>query len=167
MNKFGFVNSIITSSFLSAVDISLCKGCGKCLEVCPVNAVSLFSANDHEHPKKRFARIDPNLCIGCGVCFSKCPHQSIAMAKRDQRVIHPETLFETTILATLERGTLQNQIFDNPRSLTHEFMRTFMGAFLRLPPVKKALMSDALRSSFLSFMKAGATMQGKGWITEL
>jgi hypothetical protein len=89
------------------------------------------------------------------------------MVKRGQRVIHPETLFETTVLATLERGTLQNQIFDNPQSLTHEFMRTFLGAFLRLPPVKKALMSDVLRSSFLSFMKVGATLQGKKWMTEL
>lgn len=46
-------------------------------------------------------------------------------------------------------------------------MRTFLGAFLRLPPVKKALMSDVLRSSFLSFMKVGATLQGKKWMTEL
>jgi hypothetical protein len=42
-----------------------------------------------------------------------------------------------------------------------------MGAFLRLPMVKRALMSDALRSSFLQFMKIGAKAQGKGWITEL
>ncbi len=167
MNKFGFTNSVITSSFLSAIDTTLCTGCGTCVEVCPVNAIGLVSANDHAHPKRKVARVDPNLCIGCGVCASKCPKQGLSMVKRGQRVIHPETLFETTVLATLERGTLQNQIFDNPQSLTHEFMRTFLGAFLRLPPVKRALMSDVLRSSFLGFMKVGATLQGKKWMTEL
>ena len=89
------------------------------------------------------------------------------MVRREKRTIPPETLFEATLLAALERGNLQNQLFDNPQSVTQEFMRTFVGAFLRLEPVKKALLSDMLRSSFLSFMKKGAALQGKGWITEL
>lgn len=167
MNKFGFTNSVITSNFLSSVDTSACKGCGTCIEVCPVSAMGLVSANDHAHPKRSVARVDENLCIGCGVCAFKCPGQCVAMLRRGQRLIHPETMFETTVLAALERGTLQNQIFDNPQSVTQEFMRTLLGAFLRLHPVKKALMSDALRSSFLSFMKAGAALQGKGWMREL
>ncbi len=89
------------------------------------------------------------------------------MINRGNRVIHPDTLFDTFILASLERGTLQNQIFDNPMSKTQQFMRSFMGAFLRLPPIKRSLMSETLRSSFLRFMKVGATLQGKGWMTEL
>lgn len=71
------------------------------------------------------------------------------------------------MLSSLERGNLQNQIFDNPQSITQEFMRTFIGGFLRLSPVKRALMSDLFRSSFLNFMKMGAKMQGKEWMTEL
>jgi hypothetical protein len=47
-------------------------------------------------------------------------------------------------------------MFSNPQSITHKFMRGFVGAFLRLPPVKKALMSDTLRSSFLAVMRKGA-----------
>jgi len=35
-------------------------------------------------------------------------------------------------------------------------MRGIVGGFLRLPPVKRALMSDTLRSRFLSAMAAGA-----------
>jgi hypothetical protein len=71
------------------------------------------------------------------------------------------------MLSSLDRGNLQNQIFDNPQSITQEIMRTFIGGFLRLSPVKRALMSDLLRSSFLNFMKIGAKIQGKGWMTEL
>jgi len=87
--------------------------------------------------------------------------------KREKRVLHPETTFERVILQTLERGTLQNQIFDNPQSVTQKFMRGFIGGFLRLPPVKAFLMSDMLRSSFLHAMASGLGKQGKGWIAEM
>ena len=57
--------------------------------------------------------------------------------------------------------------YNNPQSATHKFMRGFIGGFLRLPPVKRALMSDALRSTFLTAMKKGASAQGRGWMTEI
>ena len=74
---------------------------------------------------------------------------------------------EKVLLQCLEKGTLQYQIFDNPHSVTQKVMRGFLGGFLRLPPVKKALMSDMLRSSFLSSMKIGAKVVGKEWVTEM
>jgi len=46
-------------------------------------------------------------------------------------------------------------------------MRGFVGGFLRLSPVKRALMSDALRSTFLAALKKGASAQGRGWMTEV
>jgi hypothetical protein len=46
-------------------------------------------------------------------------------------------------------------------------MRSFVGGFLKLPPVKRALMSDKLRSRFLDAMKEGVIKQGKGWVTEM
>jgi hypothetical protein len=50
---------------------------------------------------------------------------------------------------------------------TDKFMRGFIGGFLKLTPVKKALMSDMLRSTFLNSMKKGLMIQGRGWIAEL
>jgi hypothetical protein len=75
------------------------------------------------------------------------------LVKRKQRVLHPRDTIERVILQCLERGTLQNQMFKDPQRLSHVFMRGFVGAFLKLPPVKKALMSDSLRSRFLAKMK--------------
>ena len=95
------------------------------------------------------------------------PHQGCLLAKRKQRVIHPETTFERLMLQCLEKGTLQNQIFADPKNLSEKFLRSFVGGFLRLSPVKKALMSDTLRSRFLAAMKSGVARQGKGWLTEL
>jgi hypothetical protein len=46
-------------------------------------------------------------------------------------------------------------------------MRGFVGGFLKLPPVKAALMSDVLRSSFLNAMASGVQKQGKEWVTEM
>ena len=82
------------------------------------------------------------------------------MHKREQHVIHPETTFERVILQCLERGTLQNQLFDDPGRLTHKAMRGIVGGFLRLPPVKKALMSDTLRSRFLAALSTAAVAKG-------
>jgi ferredoxin len=167
LSKLGFLNSVVTSNFISEMNDALCKGCGKCVDLCPVNAFSLVPASDTAQGKKKKAKIDTEVCVGCGVCAAKCPTKAINMAPRGKRVIHPESAFERIMLQSLDRGTLQNQIFDNPQSISQEFMRTLIGGFLRLSPVKRALMSDQLRSSFLSFMKMGATMQGKGWMTDL
>jgi ferredoxin len=167
LNKFGFVNSAVTSNFISQIDGSLCKGCGKCVDVCPVNAAVLVSANEPKHLKKKKAKIDEERCLGCGVCALKCPADAIAMIQRGTRVIHPETTFERIILLSLERGNLQNQLFDNPLSMTQEIMRSFIGGFLKLPPVKKALMSDMFRSTFLSSAKSIARLQGKGWMLDI
>lgn len=167
LNKFGFTNIIVTSNFISKIDAGLCSGCGKCAGVCPVNAISLTSANDPLNNKKMTARVNTDLCAGCGLCVPKCKKQAIEMTATQNRVIHPESLFEVTMLSSLERGTLQNQLFDNPQSTTQEFMRTFVGAFLKLPPVKSALMSDMFRSTFLSTAKVIAKLQGKGWMIDL
>lgn len=148
ISKFGYPNVVVTSSFIAQRDEQICAECGKCAQACPTHAIDILPGGN---PK-----IDSSICIGCGVCALKCETKALKLVKRKQRVIHPETVFERVILQCLERGTLQNQMFSNPQSITHAFMRGFIGGFLRLPPMKKALMSDTLRSSFLGIMKKGA-----------
>ena len=144
IREFGYPNTIVTSNFIAKNNSDSCAECGDCAEVCPVNAIE--AATD-EPPV-----IDESICIGCGVCALECATESMKLVKREQRVLHPENTFERIILQALERGNLQNLMFDNPQSLTHSFMRGFVGGFLRLPPVKKALISDKYRSRFLNFM---------------
>ncbi|MDM8001696.1 MAG: 4Fe-4S binding protein [Bacteroidota bacterium] len=165
--RYGYSNSVISSNFISNVDAGRCTGCGRCAKVCPVNALSLISANDPENDKRKAIQLDAQKCIGCGICSAKCATTAIEMIPRTCRVLHPESIFEATILSSLERGTLQNQIFDNPQSMPQEFMRSFVGACLKLPPVKKALMSDTFRSTFLRTAKFTAKLQGKGWMLDI
>ncbi|HTP66748.1 MAG TPA: 4Fe-4S binding protein [Geobacteraceae bacterium] len=167
ISKYGYPNSIVTSNYIASIDENTCVGCGKCAGACPIDAIAMVAVDSPPTKKKREAKVDESICIGCGVCTLKCPKKACVLAKRGTRVIHPETTFERIMLQCLERGTLQNQIFANPRNVNEKFLRAFVGAFLRLPPVKKALMSDRLRSRFLDAMREGITKQGKEWALQM
>ncbi len=167
ITKFGYPNAVVTSNYIAQIDEKLCNGCGKCAKVCQINAIKMAAIEKPETKKKEDAKIDKDFCIGCGVCALSCPTKALKLVKRDKRVIHPESTFERIILQCLQNGTLQNQMFDNPQNKTQEFMRGFVGGFLKIPSVKKALLSDALRSTFLASTKVWVRAQGKGWLTEL
>jgi len=161
VTSHGYPNTVVTSNYIAAYDRDTCKGCGVCSKRCPVDAIGRAEDPDPRFRKHGAPKIDDSICIGCGVCTVKCKSGSMKLHQREQRVLHPESTFERVILQCLERGTLQNQLFDDPSSKTHAFMRACVGGFLRLPPVKRTLMSDVLRSRFLTALKNAATQQGK------
>jgi ferredoxin len=167
ISKFGYPNTIVTSTFIAEIDDTTCIGCGKCAKACPIEAISMTPIQNPQTKKKKDAHIDETICLGCGVCALKCKTGAIGLVKRKQRVIHPEKIFERIVLQSLERGTLQNQMFDDPGKISHKIMRSIVGAFFKITPVQRALMSDALRSTFLKSMETGLAVQGKGWLAKL
>jgi ferredoxin len=168
INRHGYPNAIVSSSLVPRVVMEDCNGCQKCGRACHVSAISMIPDPMQAGAKRMFKPvIDEDVCIGCGVCGLVCDPDAIRMEKRQQHVIHPETTFERVILQCLERGTLQNQLFDEPDRVSHKVMRGIVGGFLRLSPVKKALMSDTLRSRFLSAMAAGAAAKGGAELTRM
>ncbi|MDD5627772.1 MAG: 4Fe-4S dicluster domain-containing protein [Elusimicrobia bacterium] len=158
INRHGYANAVVTSGFVARSAGGACAGCGLCAKLCPVNAVRLEDGR---------ARVDAESCLGCGVCVLKCARRALRLERRARRVIPPETIFEKVILQSLEKGTLQNQLFDDPRRLTHAFLRGFVGGFLRLGPAQRALASDALRSVFLKTLRAAARARGMGEALDL
>ncbi|EEG77057.1 ATP-binding protein [Dethiobacter alkaliphilus] len=147
ISRFGYANAVVTSSFIAAV-LEGCTGCGKCVQACPVDAIGV---TDKEEKK---AQIDTEYCLGCGVCTVQCPTKALVLKKRKQKVLHPENTFERVLLQSLERDTLPDLLFAHPEGMTPKLMKGMLGGFLRLPGMKRALMSDALRSRFLDRMKA-------------
>lgn len=51
------------------VDRETCVGCGACVGMCPVNAISIVDDK---------ASIDPDVCISCGSCMGACPVNAIS-----------------------------------------------------------------------------------------
>lgn len=150
----GYTGILVTSSFVAVVDESLCIGCGLCAKACPVSFATMRTKAHGAAPgtPAKIAQIDPS-CLGCGVCALKCPTGALKLHPRPSRVHHPEDSFERVMLQTLERDTFQTFLFDNPQSRTQEFMRALVGGFLKLPPVKRALLGERLRSRFLSALR--------------
>jgi NAD-dependent dihydropyrimidine dehydrogenase PreA subunit len=158
IRETGLGNILVSSTCMAQVQEERCTGCGKCAAACPIDAVAMVPAaqTTPDTRTRRSVQVDTSLCLGCGACALKCPTGAMVLEKRRQRVFHPEDSFERVILQSLERGTLQNLIFDNPNSRTEHFMRHLLGGFLRLSPVKRALMSETLRSRFLTAFRNAA-----------
>ena len=156
IKRFGSVFPIHTN-FLPRVDEASCSGCGKCVDICPIEAMSLVSASDPQRPKKRKARLAEELCLGCGICVRSCPSRSIALVPHPNRVITPLDSVHRTVLMAIERGKLQNLIFDNHAQWNHRAMAAILGVILKLPPVQKAMAGRQMRSRYLEFLIAKMT----------
>jgi len=59
---------VTTSPEKAFVVNELCNGCGGCVSVCPVKAISMVEGK---------ARVDPFQCSGCGACIPVCPQEAI------------------------------------------------------------------------------------------
>ena len=150
--RFGHLHPVHTTNFLPETDTAACTGCGKCVTACPVEAMSLVSANDPAKPKRKVAILDEDACLGCGVCVPACPDTNIKLAPRGERVITPLDSVRRTVVLAIERGTLQHLIFDNRALASHRAMAAVLGVILGLPPVKRAMASRLLGSKYLETM---------------
>ena len=152
--RFGMLHPVHTTNFLPQVDPVKCAGCGECLAVCPVEAMTQVSANDPAYSKKRMARVNEEICLGCGLCVRVCKTKSLCLKARPERVITPLNSVHKAVLMAIERGKLQNLIFDNNALASHRAMAAVLGVILRLPPLKQAMASRQMRSRYLETLSA-------------
>ncbi len=159
--RFAHMEPVHTSNWEPAVDAEACNGCGKCVKACPVEAMALVSANDPQKPGRMAAKLDPTMCLGCGVCVRECSRDALKLEPRAARVITPVNNAQRYVAMAIERGGLENLIFDNQVMFSHRAMATLLGAFFKLPPVKRLMGSRQVKSRFLEAVarleKEGAT----------
>ncbi len=154
--RFGMLNPVHTTNFLPQVDEAHCNGCGKCVAACPVEAMTLVSANDPAHPNARRAKVDQDVCLGCGVCVRTCTRNALGLRSRPERVITPLNSLHRTIVMAIERGDLQDLIFDNRVLWNHRALAGVLGVILRLPPIKQGMASKQFKSRYLEYLLAHA-----------
>lgn len=147
--RFAGMATIHTTNFIPSIDEARCTGCGTCAQACPVDAtvtVPAAPAGDRSDTK---AAIDENRCLGCGLCARSCPGGAIALVSRPERVLTPVNGMHRIVVMAIERGKLQNLIFDNQVLFSRRALAGLLGVILRLPPVKRALAGRQSKSRYL------------------
>lgn len=152
--RFGHLHPVHTTNFLPAIDPRRCVGCGRCVRACPVEALSLAGADPSSPDNGERAVLDSSICLGCGLCVGACQRQSLRLEFRGERVITPVDSVHKTVLMAIERGKLQNLVFDNQALASHRAMAAILGAILKLPPIKQILAGQQFKSRYLAALCA-------------
>jgi ferredoxin len=74
---------IMATYFIRETDEEACTGCGECVHVCPVDAITM---------EGDFPAVDDGWCIGCGVCVARCPNSGARLNLRPDRAGHMPAL---------------------------------------------------------------------------
>ena len=169
VRRFSPMQPIATTNYLPRINRDDCVSCGKCEKVCPILAISMSengpaidtagsagtagtagaAAAGKKHPA-----IDETICLGCGVCARNCPKKAITLQRRPIEVITPVNSTHRFVLQAIEKGTLQNLVFDNQAFANHRAMAAVFGTILKLPPIKQALASKQFKSVYLDHLLA-------------
>ena len=141
--KFGTSQTIATTDYIPVVDMNQCVSCGKCVKVCPVNALSLEQGK---------LELTYDMCLGCGVCVRSCAFDALKLEKREARVITPVNTAHRVVLMAIDKGMLANLIFDNNALASHRMLAAVLNAIIKLPPAKQVLANEQIRSKYLANM---------------
>lgn len=149
--RFSPMQPVATTNYIPEVSLETCIGCGKCAKVCPILAIAMEEAKERPDgtKTKKHPEIDREICLGCGVCARNCPTKAIELKRRPVQVITPVNSTHRFVLQAIEKGTLQNLIFDNQAFANHRAMAAVFGTILKLPPLKQALASRQFKSVYL------------------
>ena len=180
VRRFRPMQPIATTNYLPHVNSEDCVSCGKCEKVCPVLAISMKENAAAKAGETRAASgpcetavtagapetavpartakkrpvIDETICLGGGVCARNCPKKAITLQRRPIEVITPVNSTHRFVLQAIEKGTLQNLVFDNQAFANHRAMAAVFGTILKLPPLKQALASKQFKSVYLDHLLA-------------
>lgn len=65
---------LVANPFVAHYNPGLCIACGECVEICPMEALTMDDSRSIMFEQKR--------CIGCGLCVSACPSEAVKMVQK-------------------------------------------------------------------------------------
>ena len=148
--KFGNLHPVETTNFIPSINHETCVKCGRCLRDCPIDAISKVKVDEGKSTERFEYQVNEEVCLGCGVCVSACFNKSIMLKNRGKRVITPVNSVHRVVLQAIEKGQLQDLIFDNQAFGSHRAMAAILQAILNLPPLKQAMASEQMKSKYLA-----------------
>ncbi len=146
--KLGILQPVQTTRYLPVILHDTCNGCGKCVRTCPIDVIRQASHKTNGQPS--VPEIDESLCLGCGLCVKACPSDSIKLKDREEAIITPVNSAHRAVVMAIEKGMLQELIFDNQALKSHRAMSAILGVILKLPPVKQTMASQQMKSVYLA-----------------
>ena len=159
--RFSPMQPVATTNYIPNVQKETCVGCGKCEKCWPIFEISVKEeekgpgsgasavVKEETNSGRKKAVVNADICLGCGVCARNCPTKAIEMQRRPVQVITPVNSTHRFVLQAIEKGTLQNLIFDNQAFANHRAMAAVFSVILKLPPLKQALASKQFKSIYL------------------
>lgn len=142
--RFAMERPVASAGFIADPDREKCSHCGLCATLCPTDA---FIAPEKDAASGPF--FDAQRCLGCAVCVRACPKGAIALQPRPKRAITPLNTAHRVVLMAIERNRLQNIIFDNQVLFSHRALAALLSVIFALPPAKRILAAQQLRSRYL------------------
>jgi len=143
------------SGFQAAVEAERCRGCGRCVRACPVQAVSLVSREPgrtrDDRVAKLLGRVDLDVCLGCGVCTAVCRDEAMHMERRPRQPYVPLNAVELFTRRMLERGRLADLLVDASARRGPAVANAVLSAVLSLPPAEKLLAAEQVKSRFVRY----------------
>lgn len=147
--KFGMLHPVQTTAYIPKVKDESCVSCGRCVKSCPINAIETVDIDNGVGGMRKTVRVNEDICLGCGVCVRSCYKKSLHLERRPEKIITPVNSVHRLVLMAIEKGTLENLIFDNQAFGSHRAMAAVLSVILKLPPLKQAMASKQMKSVYL------------------
>lgn len=92
------------SNYTLEIQAAACKGCGLCVERCPMMALSLQPHPEARNKTGQAPALEADRCLGCGVCAYKCPTNSLGLVLRSEEQDFPLNFRDQVLRMGQERG---------------------------------------------------------------
>ncbi|THB76390.1 MAG: 4Fe-4S dicluster domain-containing protein [Desulfobacteraceae bacterium] len=98
LKEYDAPGKIVNSNFYARIEPENCTACEACVDICPMDAVSLDDAHTAVVEEKR--------CIGCGLCFTRCDFDAISVTAKTEDDLWepPKNIVETYMNIAKEKG---------------------------------------------------------------